>query len=277
MKNKKVWFVTGCSKGLGHALVNELLEQGYMVSATSRNKQALIEAFGNESEQFLPLSMNLADEESVKTALKKTVLKFGRVDVVVNNAGYTHLATIEEMSDKAVRELFDINVFGLLNVIRAALPIMRKQNSGHIFNVSSLGAYNVGPLSGPYCATKHAVKALSETLAMEVKQFGIHVTDVKPGFMRTEFFGTSHKTDIAEQSPYQDLYNENMDFYNGQNGTQAGNPKKAAELYIKVTEMDNPPESLPMGTDSCNGIREIALNTVQLMDKMQDTASYTDF
>ena len=119
MKNKKVWFVTGCSKGLGHALVNELLEQGYMVSATSRNKQALIEAFGNESEQFLPLSMNLADEESVKTALKKTVLKFGRVDVVVNNAGYTHLATIEEMSDKAVRELFDINVFGLLNVIRA--------------------------------------------------------------------------------------------------------------------------------------------------------------
>lgn len=161
MKNKKVWFVTGCSKGLGHALVNELLEQGYMVSATSRNKQALIEAFGNESEQFLPLSMNLADEESVKTALKKTVLKFGRVDVVVNNAGYTHLATIEEMSDKAVRELFDINVFGLLNVIRAALPIMRKQNSGHIFNVSSLGAYNVGPLSGPYCATKHAVKALA--------------------------------------------------------------------------------------------------------------------
>lgn len=189
MKNKKVWFVTGCSKGLGHALVNELLEQGYMVSATSRSKQALIEAFGNESEQFLPLSMNLADEESVKTALKKTVLKFGRVDVVVNNAGYTHLATIEEMSDKAVRELFDINVFGLLNVIRAALPIMRKQNSGHIFNVSSLGAYNVGPLSGPYCATKHAVKALSETLAMEVKQFGIHVTDVKPGFMRTEFLG----------------------------------------------------------------------------------------
>lgn len=199
------------------------------------------------------------------------------MDVVVNNAGYTHLATIEEMSDKAVRELFDINVFGLLNVIRAALPIMRKQNSGHIFNVSSLGAYNVGPLSGPYCATKHAVKALSETLAMEVKQFGIHVTDVKPGFMRTEFFGVSHKTDIAEQSPYQDLYNENMDFYNGQNGTQAGNPKKAAELYIKVAEMDNPPESLPMGTDCCNGIREIALNTVQLMDEMQDTASYTDF
>ena len=221
--------------------------------------------------------VNLADEESVKTALQKTVLKFGRVDVVVNNAGYTHLATIEEMSDKAVRDLFDINFFGTLNVIRNVLPIMRKQNRGHIFNVSSLGAYNVGPLSGPYCATKHAIKALSETLAMEVKQFGIHVTDVKPGFMRTEFFGASHKTDIAEQSPYQDLYNENMDFYNGQNGTQAGNPKKAAELYIKVAKMDNPPESLPMGTDCCNGIREIALNTVRLMDEMQDTASYTDF
>ena len=120
MKNKKVWFVTGCSKGLGHALVNELLEQGYMVSATSRNKQALIEAFGNESEQVLPLSMNLADEESVKTALKKTVLKFGRVDVVVNNAGYTHLATIEEMSDKAVDQL---NKYFTMN----SMPVVSSQ------------------------------------------------------------------------------------------------------------------------------------------------------
>lgn len=120
---------------------------------------------------------------------------------MVNNAGYTHLATIEEMSDKAVRELFDINVFEMLNVVRNVLPTLRKQQRGHIFNVSSLEAYNVGPLSGPYCATKHTVKTLSETLAMEVKQFGIHVMDVKPGFMRTEFFGASDKTDIAEQSP----------------------------------------------------------------------------
>lgn len=277
MKSKKVWFVTGCSKGLGHALVGELLEQGYPVAATSRNVQTLIKDFGNESEQFLPISMNISDENSVTKALKETALKFGRINVVVNNAGYTHLATIEEMSDKAVRELFDINIFGLLNVVRNVLPIMRGQGTGHIFNVSSLGAYNVGPLSGPYCATKHAVKALSETLAMEVKPFGIHVTDVKPGFMRTEFFGSSYKTDISNHSPYQKIYDENMVFYSSQNGNQAGDPQKAAKLYIKVAEMENPPESLPMGTDSCTGIREIALNTIKIMDEMKDMASYTDF
>ena len=137
------------------------------------------------------------------------------------------------MTDSEVRAIFDVNVFGMLNVIRNVLPIMRKQKSGHIFNISSLGAYNVGPLSGPYCATKHAVKALSETLAMEVKEFGIHVTDIKPGFIRTEFFGKSYKTTAPENSPYQNLYDENMKFYVGQNGNQAGDPKKAAKLYIK--------------------------------------------
>lgn len=116
------------------------------------------------------------------------------------------MATIEETSDKSARDLFDVNVFGLLNVLRSVLPIMRQQNSGHIFNVSSLGAYNVGPLSGLYCATKHAVKAISETLAQEVREFGIHVTDVKPGFISTQFFGQSFKTTTDENSPYRKLY-----------------------------------------------------------------------
>ena len=120
------------------------------------------------------------------------------------------------MSDADAREEFDINVFGTLNVIRNVLPQMRTQGCGHIFNVSSLGAYNVGPLSGIYCATKHAVKAISETLAQEVKAFNIHVTDVKPGFMRTEFFGPSHKTTAPKDSSYKHLYDKNMEFYMGQ-------------------------------------------------------------
>lgn len=190
--SKKVWLVTGCSKGLGKALVEELIAQGYPVAGTSRSKESLEKSIGAESDLFLPLSMNVKEEADVKKAIAQATEKFGRIDVVVNNAGFTHLATIEEMSDADAREEFDINVFGTLNVIRGALPQMRAQGSGHIFNVSSLGAYNVGPLSGIYCATKHAVKAISETLAQEVKAFGIHVTDVKPGFMKTEFFGSSH-------------------------------------------------------------------------------------
>ena len=125
----------------------------------------------------------------------------------IHQCRFTHLATIEEMSDEDAREEFDINVFGILNVIRNVLPQMRAQGSGHIFNVSSLGAYNVGPLSGIYCATKHAVKAISETLA-------------------------------PDDSPYKNLYNKNMEFYMGQNGNQAGDPKKAAKLFVNVAEMD---------------------------------------
>lgn len=277
MSGKKVWMVTGCSHGLGNALVKKLLENGYPVAATSRNADALISQFGNESDGFLPLSLDVRNPTEVKACVESVIRKFGRIDVLMNNAGYTHLATIEEMSDTDIRALFDINVFGMLNVTRAVLPVMRAQHAGHIFNVSSLGAYNVGPLSGPYCATKHAVKALSETLAAEVKAFGIHVTDVKPGFMRTEFFGKSYKTTAPENSPYQALYEENMVFYKGQNGNQPGDPNKAAELYIKVSEMDNPYESLPLGTDSCDGIREICAETVKLMDEMRSVAETTNY
>lgn len=275
--SKKVWLVTGCSKGLGKALVEELIAQGYPVAGTSRSKESLEKSIGAESDLFLPLSMNVKEEADVKKAIAQATEKFGRIDVVVNNAGFTHLAAIEEMSDADAREEFDINVFGTLNVIRGALPQMRAQGSGHIFNVSSLGAYNVGPLSGIYCATKHAVKAISETLAQEVKAFGIHVTDVKPGFMKTEFFGSSHKTTAPEGSPYKHLYDENMKFYMGQNGNQAGDPKKAAKLYIKVAEMDAPYESLPMGTDCCDGIRDICEGTVKLMEKMRSVAETTNF
>lgn len=253
MTLKKVWFVTGCSKGLGNALVEKLCEYGYSVVAASRNAHNLIDQFGEENEFFLPITVDIKDESSVKDAVNKALAKFGRIDVLVNNAGYTHLSTIEEMSDADAREEFNVNVFGLLNMIRGILPTMRRQKSGHIFNVSSLGAYNVGPLSGIYCATKHAVKAISETLAQEVKDFGIHVTDVKPGFMRTEFFGSSYKVTNPDNSPYKNLYDENMAFYMGQNGVQMGNPTKAAEVYIQVAEMSRPYESLPMGTDSCDG------------------------
>ncbi|WP_314032960.1 SDR family oxidoreductase [Mogibacterium timidum] len=277
MSNKKVWLVTGCSKGLGKALVEELIAQGYPVAGTSRSKESLEKSIGAESDIFLPLSMNVKDEADVKNAISLATEKFGRIDVVINNAGFTHLATIEEMSDADAREEFDINVFGTLNVIRNVLPQMRAQGSGHIFNVSSLGAYNVGPLSGIYCATKHAVKAISETLAQEVKAFGIHVTDVKPGFMRTEFFGASYKTTAPDGSPYKNLYDENMEFYMGQNGNQAGDPKKAAQLYIKVAEMDEPYESLPMGTDCCDGIRDICEGTVKLMTEMCSVAETTNF
>ena len=166
---KKVWFVTGCSKGIGKCLVEELINQGYPVAGTSRSLDTIKKTF-TQKDLFLPICMNLKDENDVKKAINQTIEKFGRIDVVVNNAGFTHLSTIEEMSDKDAREEFDINIFGVLNVIRNVIPHMRKNGYGHVFNVSSLGTYNVGPLSGIYCSTKHALKAISETLAQEVKR-----------------------------------------------------------------------------------------------------------
>ncbi len=277
MAEKKVWFVTGCSKGMGNVLVSRLLKEGYRVAATSRTREALEGAFGPESERFLPLSMDVADEKDVARAVAEADAKFGRIDVLVNNAGYTHLCTIEEFSDADARAVFDVNVFGVLNCVRAVLPGMRARGAGHVFNVSSLGAYNVGPLSGVYCATKHAVKAISETLAQELAGTGVHVTDVKPGFIRTEFFGSSYRTTAPEGSPYAALYEENMAFYQGQDGNQAGDPEKVAALYIECGEMEKPWESLPMGTDSCTGIRGICASTVELMDEMLPVARTTDF
>ena len=277
MAEKKVWFVTGCSKGMGNVLVGRLLKEGYRVVAASRTRESLEGAFGPESEHFLPLSMDITSEADVTQAVSEAEVKFGKIDVLVNNAGYTHLCTIEEFSDADARALFDVNVFGLLNCVRAVLPGMRARRSGHVFNVSSLGAYNVGPLSGVYCATKHAIKAISETLAQELTSTGVHVTDVKPGFIRTEFFGSSYKTTAPEGSPYAALYEENMAFYQGQNGNQAGDPEKVAALYIECAEMEKPWENLPMGTDSCTGIRDICAATVELMDEMLPVARTTDF
>ena len=146
MAEKKTWFVTGCSKGMGNVLARRLLEEGYRVAATSRAVDSLVESIGHESEAFLPLAMDVTDEADVARAVTEAEAKFGRIDVLVNNAGYTHLATIEELSDADARAVFDVNVFGPLNCIRAVLPGMRERGYDHIFDVSSLGAYNVGPV-----------------------------------------------------------------------------------------------------------------------------------
>ncbi|WP_431199656.1 SDR family NAD(P)-dependent oxidoreductase [Mucilaginibacter sp. P19] len=141
MENNKVWFVTGASKGLGLALVKKLLNEGYKVAATSRNLSDLTKAVDSQNERFLPLAVNLTSEDSVQEAVELTVKTFGKIDVIVNNAGYGLLGGIEELTDREARDNFEINVFGSLNVIRKALPYLRAQKSGHILNVSSIGGF----------------------------------------------------------------------------------------------------------------------------------------
>ncbi|WP_353719639.1 oxidoreductase [Dyadobacter sp. 676] len=252
MENNKVWFVTGASKGLGLALVQKLLANGFNVAATSRTVDDLKSAVGHPGEQFLPLSVNLTDEQSVQQAIAATVTAFRHVDVIVNNAGYGLAGSIEELSDAESRGNFDVNVFGTLNVIRAAMPYLRAQRSGHILNVSSIGGFNGAfPGFGIYCATKFAVSGLSESLAAEVAEFGVKVTVVEPGYFRTEFLTAGSFVTPKNQIPDYRKVRESEALHQQQiNGAQPGDPAKAADAMIRVVSEQNPPLHLLLGEDA---------------------------
>jgi NAD(P)-dependent dehydrogenase (short-subunit alcohol dehydrogenase family) len=252
METEKIWFVTGASKGLGLTLVQKLLASGTPVAATSRSINELKQAVGYEGPLFLPLAVDLKTESSVGEAVTKAVETFGRIDVVVNNAGYGMAGSLEELSDAEARENFDVNVFGALNVIRTAMPVLRKQRSGHILNIASIGGFTGAfPGFGIYCATKFAMVGFSESLAAEVASFGIKVTVVEPGYFRTQFLAAGSlavpKNEIAE---YEEVRKVQSLHQNDLNGQQAGDPEKAAEVMIRVADDENPPMHLFLGQDS---------------------------
>jgi NAD(P)-dependent dehydrogenase (short-subunit alcohol dehydrogenase family) len=252
MNNQKVWFITGASKGLGLSLAKKLLNEGYRVAATSRNLGDLSKAVDNHSDQFLPLAVNIKNEESVQEAIEKTISTFGKIDVVVNNAGYGLIGGLEELTDQEARDNFEVNVFGSLNVIRKALPYLREQQSGHILNISSIGGFTGSfPGFGIYCATKFAVNGFSESLAEEVRPFGIKVTIVQPGYFRTSFL--SEGSLVAPKHPidaYQNVRASQNLHQNDLDQQQAGDPDKAAEAMIEIVNADNPPINLFLGEDA---------------------------
>ncbi|WP_454803157.1 SDR family oxidoreductase [Mucilaginibacter phyllosphaerae] len=253
MNDQKVWFVTGASKGLGLSLVKQLLDKGYYVAATSRNIADLENAVG-KNESFLPLAVNISDEQSVTSAISQTISRFGKIDVVVNNAGYGMVGSLEELSDTESRANFDVNVFGSLNVIRAVMPHLREQKSGHIFNVSSIGGFTGNfPGFGIYCATKFAVQGFTESLAAEIKAFGIKATIVSPGYFRTNFLNPDSlsvpKNEIAAYKAVRDVQAAHQNDINGQ---QAGDPEKGVAAIITVAEAEEAPVHLFLGQDAYN-------------------------
>ncbi|MGA0559728.1 oxidoreductase [Larkinella sp. VNQ87] len=252
MDTQNVWFVTGASKGLGLSLVKQLLNGGYRVAATSRNADELRRAVGTSSDDFLPLAVDLKTESSVADAVEKTVSRFGRIDVVVNNAGYGLVGGLEELSDAEARENFEVNVFGTLNVIRQVMPQLRAQQSGHIFNISSIGGFTGAfPGFGIYCATKFAVEGFSESLSAEAKAFGINVTIVSPGYFRTEFL-TSGSLAVPQNpiEAYQTVREVQAAHQQQINGNQPGDPEKAVAALIRVASEANPPLHLFLGQDA---------------------------
>jgi NAD(P)-dependent dehydrogenase (short-subunit alcohol dehydrogenase family) len=275
---KKVWFVTGASKGLGLSLVLQLLKEGFSVAATTRNIDELQKAVGRTSATFLPLSVDLLNEQSVSSAIQETVSKFDTLDVVVNNAGYGLAGALEELSDAEARANFDVNVFGSLNVIRAAMPQLRKQQSGHIFNIASIAGFTGSfPGFGIYCATKFAMHGFSESLAEEVKPFNVKVTIVSPGYFRTNFLDSGSlsvpKNEIKDYTLVREIQSTHQNDYNG---NQQGDPDKAAHAMIAIAESKENLLHLFLGPDAYH-LAEQKINAIQKdLDAVRDIATTTN-
>jgi NAD(P)-dependent dehydrogenase (short-subunit alcohol dehydrogenase family) len=277
MDNNKVWFITGASKGFGLSLVKQLLDAGQLVAATSRNQQELTEAVGSNSTNFLPLQVNLVNESSVSLALQHTYETFGRIDVVINNAGYGIGGAIEEVTDQETRQAFDINVFATLNVIRFVMPYLRKQRFGHIINIASIAGITGGTGWAVYAAAKHAVIGLSEVLAADVKALGIKVTAVAPGAFRTSFL-TPGSLAIT-QNPIADYEDVRLSHckYLSMNGEQAGDPEKAATSIINMVYEENPPLYLLLGGDAFNRALTKLDGLYKEIHQWEDLTCSTDF
>lgn len=248
---RKTWFITGASQGIGLILVKQLLAAGYNVAATARNLDTLRKAVGNDTPQFLPLQVNLIDEKNVGGAVNAAIAQFSTIDYLVNNAGFGLIGGIEETSDAEVRNSFDVNVFGLLNVTRAVLPHMRAAQSGHIFSMSSVFGLISGGGWGVYCGTKFAVEGICEALAQEVQPFGIHVTIAEPGYVRTNFLSSGSIAHPAQPvAAYVALEEERRKHREDVPGTQVGDPEKVAAAIITLSEMSEPPLRVLMGSDA---------------------------
>lgn len=272
----KVWFITGSSSGFGRALAEVVLNEGEIVVLTARNTETIKDLEAKFSERALAVKLDVTRPDEVEKAVEEAIAKFGRIDVLVNNAGFGIIGAVEEVSDAEARHLFDTNVFGVLNVTRAVLPHMRQQQSGHILNISSMGGF-VGVLgSGIYCASKFAVEGISEAMATEVAPLGIKVTIIEPGQFRTDFAGRS----INMASPieaYAETVGKRRQAVAEVDGKQPGDPVLAAKAMIEVVKSSTPPLRLALGADAVKVIRTKLDSVTQELKKWEDISVSTAF
>ena len=243
-----VWFITGCSTGFGRELAQQLLAAGRRVVVTARDPANLADLAAAFPETALPLALNVDSQTQIDATVAAAVEKFGRIDVLVNNAGYGYLAAVEEGEDTDIRAMFETNVFGLAALCRAVLPIMRGQKNGVIVNFSSMGGIVGFPGIGYYNATKFAVEGLSEAMAKELAPLGVKVLIVEPGPFRTQWAGASLKVPKQSIEAYAETAIARRNSTQAYSGTQAGDPARGAAAVIRTVESDNPPLRLVLGS-----------------------------
>jgi NAD(P)-dependent dehydrogenase (short-subunit alcohol dehydrogenase family) len=264
---KKTWFITGASRGFGRIWAEAALERGDQVAATARklaDVDDLKERFGDA---VLPLALDVTQSNQVQQVVQQAYTHFGKLDVLVNNAGVALLAATEEASDEQIRELFDTNYIGMVRVLRAALPLLRQQGGGHIFGVSSGLGIGAVPLIGVYSATKSAVEALHEALAQEVKAFGVKVTIVEPGAYATDFGISARVSDVLE--PYASFRKQFVERLSNQD---RGEPKATAETILKLVDADNPPLRLALGSQVLPRARALYADRIATWEAWKDVS-----
>jgi NAD(P)-dependent dehydrogenase (short-subunit alcohol dehydrogenase family) len=273
----KVWFITGASRGIGALVTAEAVKAGDSVVATARDASAISARFDKDP-RVLALPFDVTNEAQARQAAARAVERFGRIDVLVNNAGYGLLGAIEEASAAEVEQVFATNVFGLLNVTRAVLPHMRAQRSGHVINMSSIGGYASSTGWGIYCATKFAVEAISESMSLDLEPLGVRTTVVEPGYFRTEFLSAgSLKSTAARIDDYAATVGAMRRFAAGADRQQPGDPAALARGIVTLVGAPQPPRRMPFGSDTVRRIEEKNREVEAELGQWREVALSTDF
>ena len=276
-RDNPVWLITGCSTGFGRELAKLVLERGWRAVVTARDASKVKDIAEPHGERALVLPLDVTNRAQIADVVAQAKQRFGRIDALVNNAGYGYLAAIEEGEDAQVRAMFETNVFGLVDITKAVLPVMREQRSGLIVNVSSIGGLASFAATGYYHATKYAVEGLSETLAAEVKPLGIDVLIVEPGPFRTNWAGASMKQSATVIDDYAATAGERRKQTEARSGNQAGDPVRAAQAIIDAALSDKPPLRLLLGKTALELARKKLDTLKRDFDAWEKTTLSADF
>jgi NAD(P)-dependent dehydrogenase (short-subunit alcohol dehydrogenase family) len=250
----RVWFVTGASSGFGRAIAAAALAAGDAVTATARRPDALADLIASAPDRSLAVTLDVTQAADRAAAVERALDRFGRIDVLVNNAGRTEVGAAEETTDEELRDLFELHFFGPVALTRLVLPRMRRQGSGVIVQMSSMGGQTVAPGFSSYCATKFALEGWSETLAQEVAGFGVRVLIVEPGAFRTNLFASGAARMSTAMPEYAAIVGPTRRYVGEGDGAQGGDPAKAAAAILRAIDSDRPPLRLPLGSDAVDPI-----------------------
>ena len=272
----KTWFITGASRGLGALIAEQALGRGDNVVATARDPARVVSRLG-DSPNLLAVALDVTNEAQARAAADAAVARFGRIDILLNNAGFGLLGAVEEATAPEIERVYATNVFGLLAVTRAVLPHMRRQRSGHVLNISSIGGYAASAGWGVYCSTKFAVEGITEALALELKPLGVHATVIEPGFFRTDFLDAqSLSVSPSHIDDYADTAGAMRSFAASANHAQPGDPAKLARALMTVVDAAEPPLRMPFGSDAVRRIEAKNAAVAQELARWRDLSVSTD-